>query len=174
MKNVEVPQEKVKDPMAVNMKDFNLGRDPERTPMQWDTSKFGGFSDVEPWLPLEKEFKERNVAYEKQNKKSFLNLYKSVINLRKSRKSLEEGKLVCLDFKNPNILGFYRQEADEKTLILANFSKEKQIAVLPKGDWKTVLSTKLDVENRKEKDRVNLRPSEGIILYRQEEILVVT
>lgn len=62
MKNVKIPEEKARDPMAINMKGFNFGRDPERTPMQWDASRFGGFSSVEPWLPLEKEFKERKRA----------------------------------------------------------------------------------------------------------------
>lgn len=164
MKNVSIPEEKAKDPMAVNMKGFDFGRDPERTPMQWDTSKFGGFSNTEPWLPLEKEFKERSVDSEEKDKKSFLNLYKSVIHLRKTRKSLEQGKLIPLDFKNTNVLGFLRQEADEKTLILANFSEEEQIVELPKGNWKTILSTELDVENRQEKKQVLLHPSEGIIL----------
>jgi len=164
MKDVEIPEEKVKDPMAVNMKSYNFGRDPERTPMQWDGSKFGGFSNVEPWLPLEQEFKERNVASEEEDKKSFINLYKSVIKLRKTRKSLQDGKFIPLDFKNPNILGFLRQEEDEKTLVLANFSEEKQIVELPKGSWKTVLSTKMDVENRKEQNQVNLGSTEGIIL----------
>ena len=165
MRDVEIPEEKARDPMAVNMKGFDFGRDPQRTPMQWDASRFGGFSDVEPWLPLEKEFKERNVASEEKDNKSFLNLYKSVIKLRKTRKSLEEGKLVPLDFKNPNVLGFVRKEKEEKTLILANFSQEEQIVELPKSSWRTVLSTKLDVENRKEKDQILLRPSEGIILF---------
>ena len=164
MKNVEIPEEEAKDPMAVNMKGFNLGRDPERTPMQWDGSRFGGFSNTEPWLPLEKEFQERNVASEVKDKKSFLNLYKSVINLRKTRKSLAGGRLIPLDFKNPNVLGFLRQEADEETFILANFSEEEQEVELPEGKWKTILSTKMDVENRKENSLLRLRPAEGIIL----------
>ena len=68
MENADVPVEKAKDPMAVNMKGLNFGRDPERSPMQWNTSKFGGFSSVEPWLPLGKEFKEKNVASEEKDK----------------------------------------------------------------------------------------------------------
>lgn len=163
MKDMDIPKEKARDPMALNMKGFNFGRDPERTPMQWDASKFGGFSITEPWLPLEKEFKKRNVVLEEKNKKSTLNLYKSLINLRKTRKSLSEGKHIPVDFKNPNILGFTRQEKDEKTLVLVNFSKEEQKVKLPKGDWKIILTTHLDQIN-KDENQVSLRPSEGIIL----------
>ncbi len=164
MKNVNVPEEKAKDPMAVNMKGFDFGRDPERTPMQWDSSEFGGFSDAEPWLPLEKEFKERNVATEEADKTSFLTLYKSIIHLRKTRKSLTGGIHVPLDFHNPNVLGFIRQEDDEKTLVIANFSEDEHSIELPHGHWKTVLSTNLDVVQRKEKDHITLRSSEGVIM----------
>ncbi|MEK7186155.1 MAG: alpha-amylase family glycosyl hydrolase [Patescibacteria group bacterium] len=164
MENADVPVEKAKDPMAVNMKGLNFGRDPERSPMQWNTSKFGGFSSVEPWLPLGKEFKEKNVASEEKDKKSFLSLYKSLINLRKSRKSLSSGKQIPLDLKNLNVLGFIRREGEEKTLILANFSEDPQVVKLPKGNWTSLLSTHLDVEKREEKHQISLRSCEGIIL----------
>lgn len=164
MKNMEIPPDKVRDPMAVNMKDFNFGRDPERTPMQWNNSEFGGFSSVEPWLPLEKDFRQRNVESEKEDEKSYFNLYKSIIYLRKTRKSLVSGHHLPLDFKNQNILGFIRKEGNEKTLIIVNFSADTQIVELPTGSWKTILSTNLDIENRKEKDRISIRPNEGLIL----------
>lgn len=164
MKNVVIPEEKAKDPMAVNMKGFDFGRDPERTPMQWDPSPYGGFSHSEPWLPLEKEFRERNVASEERDKTSFLHLYKSVIHLRKSRKSLSGGTYIPLDFNNPQVFGFLREEAEEKTLVIANFSEEEQNVELPPGDWKTVLSTTLNVENRKENNMLSLSPAEGLVL----------
>ena len=164
MKNVEIPEEKTKDPMAVNMKQLNFGRDPERTPMQWDNSQFGGFSNVEPWLPLEKDFKRKNVVSETKDSQSFLNLYKAIIHLRKKRASLREGKLIPLTLKNQQMLGFMRQKGKEKTLILTNFSQAEQKVELPQGGWTTILSTKMDIEDRKEKLTVNLRPSEGIML----------
>ena len=163
LKNVVIPEEKVRDPMAVNLKGLNLGRDPVRTPMQWNESKFGGFSAVEPWLPLEKEYKERNVCTEEKDKKSFLNLYKSLIHLRKTRISLTTGKYIPLDFKNENILGFIRQKADEKTLVIVNFSDKVQKVRLPKGNWKTILSTDMSTNNNVETGKVELHSSEGII-----------
>ncbi len=164
MRSVEVPQEKARDPMAVNLKGLNFGRDPERTPMQWDTSAHAGFSKVEPWLPLEKDYREKNVESEDKDAKSFLSLYRKLIKLREELPGLSKGDYHSLDLQNQNVFGFIRQYKDEKVLILVNFAEDGEIVKLPKGGWKTILSTESNMENRKEKDHINLRPSEGVIL----------
>lgn len=164
MENVEIPIDKVKDPMYVNQKDYNLGRDPVRTPMQWDGSKFAGFSKTEPWLPLEIGYKHKNVLYEKSNKNSFLNLYKSLINIRKQRVSLTEGRYISKDFENTEILGFVRQKGKEKTLILANFSNKIQEIKLPLGHWKKIFTTKPMLKSKNFERLLFLSASEGIIL----------
>ena len=54
MHNGDIPPERVYDPMEKNMSGLGLGRDPARTPMQWDRSPNAGFCppNVEPWLPI--------------------------------------------------------------------------------------------------------------------------
>ena len=52
MQNVPIPPEKERDPFGKNMPGTGQGRDPERTPMRWDTSRNAGFTIGEPWLPL--------------------------------------------------------------------------------------------------------------------------
>ena len=164
MKNGDIPKEKIKDPIALNTNGTDFGRDPVRTPMQWDDSKHAGFSDVEPWLPLENEFRSRNVMAETMDKTSFLNLYKSILKLRNTRISLTEGKYIPYPSKNPGIFGYIRRSHTEETLILANFSSEPQEAELPKGHWKILLSIRLDRAGIIEKSTVMLRPFEAVIL----------
>ena len=50
----EVPPDKIQDPAEINAPGLGLGRDPERTPIQWDSSPNAGFCppEVEPWLPV--------------------------------------------------------------------------------------------------------------------------
>lgn len=171
MKNMDIPEEEMKDPQAINMRGMNFGRDPQRTPMQWDNTRFGGFSKVMPWLPLGHATGEKNVAFEVNDPKSFLNLYKTLIKLRKNRISLADGDYIPLDIVNNNVLGFMRKKGNETSLILANFSAEEQMVAPPKGAWKTILSTKLDIYERDEKKEIVLRPFEGIILFDNAQLI---
>ena len=52
MRDVPIPPERVQDPWEKNEPGLGLGRDPERTPMQWDGRPKAGFTTGEPWLPL--------------------------------------------------------------------------------------------------------------------------
>ena len=46
-----IPPNLVHDPAEKNLPGLGMGRDPERTPMQWDTSDAAGFTTGTPWLP---------------------------------------------------------------------------------------------------------------------------
>ncbi|MBF0779656.1 MULTISPECIES: alpha-glucosidase [unclassified Granulicatella] len=59
------------------------GRDNARTPMQWDSSQYGGFSNATPWLALNKNYKEVNVKQALEDKCSIFYTYKRLIALRK-------------------------------------------------------------------------------------------
>lgn len=166
MKNVEVPAEKVRDPMAVNMKGYNFGRDPERSPMQWNKNEFAGFSESEPWLPVEKDYTDKNVYSESKDPTSFLNLYKKIISTRRNLNALRFGKYIPLDFKNMKLLGFIREFENEKVLIIVNFSEEEQTAKLPDGKWEIILSTYMDSQEKEQTNKINLRSSESFILKR--------
>ena len=44
MENVAIPPEQEQDPFGLRVPGLGLGRDPERTPMQWDASANAGFA----------------------------------------------------------------------------------------------------------------------------------
>ena len=62
MVNVPIPAARVQDPFEKNVPGMGLGRDPCRTPMQWDRSPHAGFSAAEPWLPVADDYEAVNVS----------------------------------------------------------------------------------------------------------------
>ena len=52
MSDVAIPPDQVQDPRELREPGLGLGRDPVRTPMAWDTTRQGGFTEGTPWLPL--------------------------------------------------------------------------------------------------------------------------
>src|ERR671916_1410933 len=78
MHDVEIPPERVQDPFEKNVPGRGLGRDPARTPMQWDTGPNAGFcpQNAEPWLPVANDYRTSNVASERAVQRSMLALHR--------------------------------------------------------------------------------------------------
>ncbi|MBV9548035.1 MAG: alpha-amylase, partial [Chloroflexi bacterium] len=84
MQDVPIPSQAVQDPVEHNLPGLGLGRDPERTPMQWDASAFAGFSSARPWLPVSSDYADVNVEVERGDARSMLNLYRRLLELRRA------------------------------------------------------------------------------------------
>ena len=174
MEDVPVPLEKIQDPPALNMPEIAhiVGRDPERTPMQWDDSPNAGFSspDVKDlWLPLASNYKEVNVARELDDPHSFLNYYRKLLGYRKATPALQWGSYRSFDTQSAETqekcFVFERQTSDQRLLIALNFSAQDQKLNLPEsGTGRIALSTNLDREGEVNLANFNLRANEGCII----------
>lgn len=75
------------DPQACNRGDPNdykwSSRDPQRTPFQWDSSEYAGFSSAKPWLPVNPNYKKLNLEQQLNDETSTYHLYKNLMSLRK-------------------------------------------------------------------------------------------
>ncbi len=91
MADVPIQAERVHDPLEKNLPGLGLGRDPERTPMQWDGSATAGFTTGEPWLPVGDTCEGRNVADARDDPGSMLTLYRALIDLRRREPALSVG-----------------------------------------------------------------------------------
>jgi alpha-glucosidase len=119
----------VMDPFEKNLPNEGFGRDPERTPMQWDDSEGAGFSDAKPWLPLG-DNKNVNVAQQISDDDSLLNLYRKLIEVRKKSKALTRGSFEVIA-NGDNTFSYVRHFEDESVLIMLNFSQKMQIIKQP-------------------------------------------
>ncbi|MCD6475035.1 MAG: alpha-glucosidase C-terminal domain-containing protein [Anaerolineaceae bacterium] len=127
MTDTKIPPEFVQDPSAVNQPEIAdiVGRDPERTPMQWDNSPNAGFSaeGVQTWLPVNENYTSVNTVAEAQDPASFLNLYKALTTLRRAESALHVGSYQSVDAGDDDIFAYLRRAEDGTTfLIVLNFS----------------------------------------------------
>jgi alpha-glucosidase len=165
MQNVAVPLELMHDPPGKDNPEHS--RDPERTPMQWDTSPNAGFCppSVEPWLPVAADYSTYNVAVEQDDPRSFLTLVHTLLTLRRARPALTVGSQQSIDQPNPACFVYLRQHQDQRCLVALNFSAQDQIVALPgQGQARLLLSTHVDREGPIPLSEVQLRGNEGLLL----------
>lgn len=161
MRDVPVPPERVQDPWEKNVPGLGLGRDPERTPMQWDASPNAGFTSAEPWLPVGNDHAELNVATQSRDPRSMLSLYRALIRLRRSEPTLSVG-VHLKAWAEGNILAFTRQHGDRRLLMALNFSGKAGELGCPVGE--VLLSTHLDRAGERVGGTLRLRAAEGVIV----------
>jgi alpha-glucosidase len=123
MVDLTIPVDEIKDPAERNQPGLGLGRDPERTPMLWDSSPMAGFTEGWPWLPIDSESKSRNVDVQKQDQGSIYNLYRKLIELRRKHPVLIRGKIGDVRADN-NVLRFERSDDEERLLVLLNMGND--------------------------------------------------
>jgi len=161
MRDVLIPPLEVRDPAEINEPGLGQGRDPERTPMPWDSSIFGGFTQARPWLPLGDDYLTRNVANLSGQRDSILTLYRTLIRLRRSNEVLISGRLQGVVAMG-NVLRYERKDEVQHFAILLNLGDGQEEICLEGG--RIVASTYLDRENDVFERTVSLRPSEGLIV----------
>ena len=99
-----------------------VSRDHSRLPMQWNSSVFGGFSEVTPWLVVNPNYTDINVEQQQRDPHSILQFYKQLITLRKNNPSLITGRYQLLLENDINIYAYQRIESDLTWTIITNLS----------------------------------------------------
>ena len=162
MTDVPIPAGEVQDPAEKNEPGLGMGRDPERTPMQWDSSKLGGFTDGTPWLRLSADHATVNVATLSEQSDSVLSLYRALIGLRNSDAALNSGHVEGVA-SNGNILRYERVDEEQRFAILLNLSESQG-----RGGHRVLAISLLRptwiVPGMRWSRALSLRPFEGVIV----------
>jgi alpha-glucosidase len=132
MENGHISPEFIQDPPAVNQPEIAhiVGRDPERTPMQWDDTPNAGFSaaGVTPWLPVAVNYHQKNVKVQEQISTSMLKLYRALSAIRKYEPALSVGDYVSIETGQSEIFAYRRYLGSENGfLIVLNFSDKPSV-----------------------------------------------
>lgn len=122
---------------------YENSRDNARTPMQWDATGQAGFTTGRPWLKVNPNYKEINVASQEADKDSVLNFYRKLITLRKNpeyAETLTYGEFVPAYEEIDMLCAFYRTTEDKKILVAANFDKDPVSFLLEDKGGKVLFS----------------------------------
>jgi alpha-glucosidase len=119
-------KEDVKDPQGVTGWPGEIGRDGERTPMQWSAAKNAGFSNAKPWLPVPPSYKTYNVEAEMKDRNSILTVYRQLLDMRHKEPALQNGSYIALNEDDPNVLSYLRKDNDQAIVVMLNMSNTIQ------------------------------------------------
>jgi alpha-glucosidase len=162
--HVPIPPGRAQDPWERN--EPGHGRDPERTPMQWDDGPQAGFSAVEPWLPLSDDWATRNVEGQRSDPASMLTLHRRLLALRRDHAALAIGDYRGVRPGAAEVFAYERFAGDEVLRVVLNFGAEPQTLPLPVGDWVLLLSTRAGRAGDPVRTSLALDAAEGVILRR--------
>lgn len=180
MKNVPIPRRELVDPTGITFWPLPLGRDGERTPMQWNPGPGAGFTEggVRPWLRIPDGKGSPCVEEARRNPLSLWHWYRSLIELRKRNPALAGGNFLMLSPGKRGLLSFRRTPGDEKTVPDAkggtspvpgsvdcylNFSGRRRAVTLP-ADGEVLLGSRRNPRESLGSGTLVLAPYEALLV----------
>ncbi|KAF8853486.1 glycoside hydrolase [Acephala macrosclerotiorum] len=108
----------------------NLGRDNARTPVQWSDDDHAGFTSGQPWMRVNDNYKDINVASQLRTNESILRFWMQILSFRKKHIDVFlQGQYHVHDFDNLHTFCFEKKAANGKSaLVMLNFTSEDRSA----------------------------------------------
>ncbi|MEO1028885.1 MAG: alpha-glucosidase [Pseudomonadota bacterium] len=118
----EIPFERLVDPEGIANWPTSQGRDGARTPMPWHAGQpFGGFSEIEPWLPVNDSHIQLAVDTQELDPASMLAFTREVVATRRESRTLRLGEYSVSPAPD-NVLVVNRILEGDEWLCVYNFS----------------------------------------------------
>lgn len=108
-------------------------RDNARTPMQWDAGPQAGFTTGTPWMPVNPNHTEIDVASQTDDPESVLHHHRRLIELRHGRSTLVHGTFEDIDPDHQEVFAYTRSLDGDRILVVINFTQEPVDYRLPDG-----------------------------------------
>ena len=126
----DVPYERLQDPYGRPFWPAYKGRDGCRTPMVWDSSRYAGFSSVDPWLPIDPHQRARAVHAQDQADDSCLKAVRSLLRWRREQPALLNGTVTLAD-QSDIVLSWVRTSPEQSMLTAFNLTDKPVSAPCP-------------------------------------------
>jgi glucan 1,6-alpha-glucosidase len=102
------------------------GRDNARTPIQWDRTENAGFTTGTPWLHVNPNYQEINVAANLEDQNSIFYCYQKLIQLRKDNPIIVWGEYELVTDTSEQVFMYLRKYEGETWAVVANFGEQKK------------------------------------------------
>ena len=99
-----------------------MARDNARTPMQWDATAQAGFTTGEPWIDVNPNYREINVAAALQDKDSIFYYYQKLIRLRHENPIIVYGTFEPLLDDDEAVYAYARHYQGQQLLVACNWT----------------------------------------------------
>lgn len=107
-------------------------RDNARSPMQWNAEANAGFSTAKPWMRVNDDWKECNVASQVDDPGSLFTFWRDLLAWRKANEDvLIYGSFRDIDPADERIFAYVRGGDESKMLVLLNFTDQDAEYKLP-------------------------------------------
>ncbi|MCS0672480.1 alpha-glucosidase [Cytobacillus firmus] len=144
---------------------YAKGRDNARTPMQWNSSEHGGFSDGTPWIKVNPNYKDINVEKAMKDPDSVFHYYKKLIELRKKNEIIVYGRYNLILDQHPEVYAYTRTLGNQILLVLCNFyggnPEVEPPAYIQEKKFEALIGNYKDIQIN---GKIKLRPYEAQVL----------
>jgi len=142
---------------------WSTSRDNSRTPMQWSSDEYAGFSKHTPWMGINPNYLDINVESQKKDTDSIYHFYKKMIELKKSGPILTYGTFDLVDEDNKQVFAYTRTLDDKKMVIITNLSAEEAVFEnrVVELEHENLLLTNYPVEEHEPTTSISLKPYEA-------------
>jgi oligo-1,6-glucosidase len=101
--------------------------------MQWSADTNAGFTGGVPWIRINPDHREVNVAAAERDTSSVLHYFRRMIRLRKSEPVLVYGRYQLLERENPDVFAYTRSLNGRTLMVALSFSTRGRRTALPAG-----------------------------------------
>ncbi|MCP9235908.1 alpha-glucosidase [Lewinella sp. JB7] len=140
-------------------------RDNGRTPMQWTDGPQAGFTTGTPWLPVNENHAQINVAAQEKDPRSILQHFRALTKLRRENPVLVYGSYDLLLSDHEQVYAYTRTGDNDRMLIVLNFSSESVTVDLPEAEDAAVVINNYPTFDR-QGGELRLAPWQAVILRR--------
>ncbi|MDN6292947.1 MAG: glucohydrolase, partial [Tetragenococcus halophilus] len=135
-------------------------RDNTRSPMPWNNEKYGGFSQVQPWLEMTEEYPTTNTQGSE-----VIAFYQKMIALRQTSEIsqiLIHGTIEFLSNVAENVIAYVREYNGERVYSFTNLGTDEEEVIWPKDIEQIFVNT----HNNKNQDIGNILSPYQSILFK--------